>query len=330
MKPSYLLLLLPLLAASSAAAADNAANTANRRSPPRPTAPSVAFEGSALLITYYAGASWALRKGGIIRPRSTTLSGLSGGAYTATLNTLGLTGPEQREFWIESVQEIATRFAPNSAGYLNVVMEEKLPAIIPATGLRTRLNGKVRVALSQLDGSKTVLKDSASWVVNDFADQADLISALTGTDYISCFSGRHTYTLFRNSPVIDGGYGNGFEQLCPNGRTETGACIKVASWFVGDKADATCDATRCKKLAISQCKSNDRTDRVTRLYKVSCVFWGGVGLLALAHASSFFFSSPRLFFLHTPRTPKNHRKPTKTERPLRRPLGPQQNCQQLP
>lgn len=35
--------------------------------------------------------------------------------------------------------------------------------------------------------------------------QADLKSALTSTDYIPCWTGSSTFTLFRNQPVIDGG-----------------------------------------------------------------------------------------------------------------------------
>lgn len=70
--------------------------------------------------------------------------------------------------------------------------------------------------------------------------QADLISNLLGTDMIPCWSLNQTYHRFRNSPVIDGGYAVGFEDLCPKG-TNTSACIKVASWVTG--------GWRCRALA---------------------------------------------------------------------------------
>jgi hypothetical protein len=56
----------------------------------------VAFQGSGLLVNYYAGASWALQKGKVIVPGKTKLAGLSGGAYTSVVNALGWTGPEQK------------------------------------------------------------------------------------------------------------------------------------------------------------------------------------------------------------------------------------------
>jgi hypothetical protein len=183
-------------------------------------------------------------------------------------------------------------------------MEELLPSIIPATNLRVRLNGKVSIALSQLDASKTTLSKSASWVVDSFADQSDLIAALTATDYIPCFTGRHTYTIFRNQPVIDGGYANGFEELSAAGRGGTGgdgccegcgeqscltSTVKVGSWHVGALGDPTCDPVRCKKsFAQSGCRSADRTDRVTRLYRVSCLIFRFLPPLSLS-----------LSFLHT-------------------------------
>lgn len=34
--------------------------------------------------------------------------------------------------------------------------------------------------------------------------QEDLWSCLTATDYIPCFTGTTTYTIYRNQPVIDG------------------------------------------------------------------------------------------------------------------------------
>jgi hypothetical protein len=91
-----LLALLPLLAVPAGAAAAPAAAAARGPAPPHQP---VAFAGSGYLIAYYSGASAALRARGVLRPGSTPLSGASGGAFTAVLSSLGLTGREQFEFF---------------------------------------------------------------------------------------------------------------------------------------------------------------------------------------------------------------------------------------
>lgn len=122
----------------------------------------------------------------------------------------------------------------------------------------------MRVALSQLDGSKTNLNGSASWVVDDWADRADLVAAIAGSTYIPCLSGLQTFNVFRNQPVIDGGYGNGFEQLCPGGDTSSAACLKLGTWYVGPLGNATCDPVHCD---CSRGPDPERNDRVTALYE---------------------------------------------------------------
>ena len=57
------------------------------KAPPCPR-PSHSFSNlprSALLITYYSGVSQALLERGVVVPKQTLLSGLSGGAFTSTL-----------------------------------------------------------------------------------------------------------------------------------------------------------------------------------------------------------------------------------------------------
>lgn len=49
----------------------------------------VAFEGSALLITYYAGVAEALLERGVVVPGKTMTAGLSGGAFTGAFLHLG-------------------------------------------------------------------------------------------------------------------------------------------------------------------------------------------------------------------------------------------------
>lgn len=72
-------------------------------------------------------------------------------------------------------------------------------------------------------------------------------------------------TDFRNEPVIDGGFGNGFEELCPGGNT--GAC-KAASWYVDPSVDSTCDPVICEEAYKTGCTAPERSDCVKPIYKV--------------------------------------------------------------
>ncbi|KAI8472321.1 MAG: hypothetical protein J3K34DRAFT_503879 [Monoraphidium minutum] len=173
----------------------------------------VAFQGSALLITWYSGVVSDLLARGVVVP-----------GYTAVATALGMNATEQRDVWKTTVARCGAMFGAECAGHLN-------------SPRRVNAKGRVRVALSQLDGSKPSLENSASWVIDKWSSKGDLIACLRSTDFLPCFIGLTTYDVFRNSPVIDGGYANGFEQLCPGG--DTARCLKVdpagdvASWAVG-------------------------------------------------------------------------------------------------
>lgn len=59
--------------------------------------------------------------------------------------------------------------------------------------------------------------------------------------------GTNTHALCK--PPI-GGYGNGYEELCPGGTAKSKACLKVAAWIVSPKlADQTCSPTLCAAAA---------------------------------------------------------------------------------
>eukprot|EP00882_Tetradesmus_deserticola_P014328 GHRQ01015236.1.p1 GENE.GHRQ01015236.1~~GHRQ01015236.1.p1 ORF type:complete len:221 (+),score=73.29 GHRQ01015236.1:36-698(+) len=98
-----------------------------------------------------------------------------------------------------------------------------------------------------------------------FCLQDDLISNLLGTSYLPCFSGPTTYTIFRNQPVLDGAFGNGFKQMCPAGNTNN--CIKVASWHVGPLGSTTCDQRCGSDRVAAKCAVPARTDINPVLYK---------------------------------------------------------------
>jgi hypothetical protein len=70
----------------------------------------------------------------------------------------------------------------------------------------------------------------------------------------------------RHLPSSAGGYANGFKQLCQ----DESNCLKVASWYVGDLANQSCDASVCGSFAsVGNCGSAERTEPIpTTLYKV--------------------------------------------------------------
>ena len=189
-----------------------------------------------------------------LAPGKTQINGLSGGAITAVLTTIGKTGREQFNFWRDNLMECGTRYAsavPASCsnasmqcqadvgtcnGHGNSVLKESFynlftdqhvkqgesprrgPGPLHAVCGRPRppppVNAaKVRVMLSQLDGSRTDLNNTASWPVTSFRNRYDLASALTTSDYLPCFSGPDTFTYFRNQPFIDGGFANSLKEI---------------------------------------------------------------------------------------------------------------------
>jgi hypothetical protein len=222
----------------------------------------VAFQGSAFLIQYYAGVVGTLLQRGVIVPGVTPLSGLSGGAYTSVLTTIGWNGTRQSDFWNAATTKVAETYT-SPAGHLNEIVQPMLNSLLPAN-VANQINGKVQVGMSQLDASKETLNGSAAWIVNSWSSKEDVINSLLGTDYIPCFTGPTLYTEFRSQPVIDGGFSLGFDQLCSNQSN----CIKVASYYVGSLANTTCDPLVCPQAAESGCMDSVRVEPVTtQLYK---------------------------------------------------------------
>lgn len=199
---------------------------------------------------------------GVIVPGVTPLSGLSGGAYTSVLTTVGWNGTKQSDFW-NTVTTKAAKTYTSPAGHLNEVIQPMLNSLLPVDVAR-QINGKVRVGISQLNASKETLNGSAAWIVNSWTSKDDVVGSLLGTDYIPCFTGPTLYNTYRDQPVVDGGFSLGFEQLCTNQSN----CIKVASYYVGNLANKTCDPSVCPVAAETNCKDAERVEPVTTvLYK---------------------------------------------------------------
>jgi hypothetical protein len=59
---------------------------------------------------------------GVIRPKVTPLSGLSGGAFTSTLTHLGLNGSAQAAFWQVLIAECSEMWG-DCAGHINAIAE---------------------------------------------------------------------------------------------------------------------------------------------------------------------------------------------------------------
>lgn len=112
------------------------------------------------------------------------------------------------------------------------------------------------------------------WLVNRFKNDRELASALTASSHIPCFTGKNTFAEFRGQPVIDGGYANGYEQLCREG---TKKCIKVATWYVEGPfvppEDKVCDPTLCPILAQKNCVVEERKDRLSMLSRSLPYYW---------------------------------------------------------
>lgn len=172
----------------------------------------VAFQGSAALFGYYSGVSWALQKGGVIVPGKTKLSGLSGGAHTSIFSSLGMSGPDQRDFWIDMLDEVIARTG-NFVGYFHSMILDRVALDPRLIGAAKKVSNKVTIAISQLDSRKTDFNDSAVWLVDQYANDRELASAMTATSHLPCFSGLTTYTVFKGQPVVDGAFANGFEEL---------------------------------------------------------------------------------------------------------------------
>eukprot|EP00775_Hariotina_reticulata_P013150 gene13150-13280_t len=202
----------------------------------------VAFQGSAALLGYYTGVVQLLQEKQLMVPGVTVSAGLSGGAYTMVLAHLGMTGREILKFWHKVNRAMATMRRSQT----NAIAQALLDHIIPQ------------------DIGPDAPPHLAEKAVTHNARQADLISTLLATDHIPCIVRDTTYTILRNNPVIDGGYANGFREMCPNGNINN--CIKVGSWHVeGPYADGVCDK-RCGSRTATSCKVAERNTIVKTLY----------------------------------------------------------------
>jgi hypothetical protein len=127
------------------------------------------------------------------------------------MTTLGMTGPDQREFWINTMIESITQLG-DFQGVFNALLDERLTKA-PFVGAAKKVSGKVTIAMSQLDSSKYTFANSAVWVVNKYKNDNDLASVLTATSQLPCFTSRNTYAVYQGQPVLDGAFANGFEEL---------------------------------------------------------------------------------------------------------------------
>ncbi|KAL4431983.1 hypothetical protein ABPG77_000250 [Micractinium sp. CCAP 211/92] len=219
---------------------------------------SLALQGSALLITYYSGVVGALLEAGRVQPGVTPLRGISGGAWTATLTALGHSGAAQRDVWKRWVAACHEQFG-GCQGHVRQVAKAAFDELLPETAAQ-QVSGKLHIALAQLDSQREHLDGSASWLVGSFSGKEDLKNALAATSYIPGFSGPAPFVLFRGQPVIDGGFANGFKQLCGQ---ESGDCLKVASWHVGPRANHSCDPARCGSFAgADRCVAPERKEPI--------------------------------------------------------------------
>ncbi|PRW50935.1 Patatin-like phospholipase domain-containing 2 [Chlorella sorokiniana] len=203
----------------------------------------IAWFGSGLLIEYYGGVAQVLAKAGVIT-KDTPLSGNSGGALASAAIAMGL----------EFTDLIKLGGVLKSTGS----PEAALSAIVP-DNVASLLNGRVRMGISQLDASQPTFNGSAAWVVDSYTDKADAMSAMFATSCLPCFLVNTSFCMFRDQPVLDGGYSVSWEQLCPGG--DTANCIKVSA--------ETSTAIHLGQLSGEECaaKLDTREEAVTQLYQ---------------------------------------------------------------
>ena len=88
------------------------------------------------------------------------------------------------------------------------------------------------------------------------------MSSALASSSLACFMMPTTYAIFRNQPVIDGGYAVGLKELC-GGKP----CVGIASYYVGSQhADTTCH-TEAPYNCTAPCRSPERTKLVKKLYR---------------------------------------------------------------
>ncbi|GBF88305.1 hypothetical protein Rsub_01017 [Raphidocelis subcapitata] len=262
-----LALLLLLLSAARGDDGGSAAQRGGRGVSKRAKGVDVAFGGTGPTWPFHGGVMDVLIEKGLLVPGKTKVAGLSGGAWAATFAALGFGGTS----FVESLTEWYTTCAALAA--LNLLGDGKYCSGWVAGAafsqewtqlLATRPDAyktiNVAIAMSQLDSSKVSFFDSASMVVDKFASNAELSSALLGTSAIPCLDLSVPFTVsfdpgrvFRNSPVIDGAFSTSLsEGLCG----DRPKCIKVASMWLGPKA-----------VGAAECNIVGRTALRTKLYK---------------------------------------------------------------
>jgi len=112
----------------------------------KPPLKHVAIQGSSLLIFYYAGVMDSMLKCGAVVPGVTKMAGLSGGAITSVLTTVGLNGTQQFKFWRDAVVNCATRQA---AGMPASCASASNQCKADAFGCAGRLNAALKQALAE-------------------------------------------------------------------------------------------------------------------------------------------------------------------------------------
>lgn len=132
---------------------------------------SFAFQGSGLLLPYYAGVVDALQQRGVITPQvaaSAKFGGLSGGSIVSALTALGFSGQEVKLAWYDIQQAINTclQTTPANCGLSTsgfASLKAKILAKIPTEReVLDKLNGRLQIWSCQLNAMQSTMANSVS------------------------------------------------------------------------------------------------------------------------------------------------------------------------
>lgn len=84
---------------------------------------------------------------------------------------------------------------------------------------------------SAADITDDKLRGASPWAISSFATPADVVGAVSSSSFLPCWSAPIPFYVYKNKPVIDGGFSTDFAAMCAaalNGTAEGTECVRVA------------------------------------------------------------------------------------------------------
>ena len=112
---------------------------------------------------------------------------------------------------------------------------------------------------SAADIADDKLGGASPWTISSFSSPTDVVNAVSSSSFLPCWSAPVPFYVYKNKPVIDGGFSAGFGDLCAaalNGTATGTQCVRVAgSAFIGpnvkqgndDRSGKSCELPKAKR-----------------------------------------------------------------------------------